>query len=214
MATFYQYDPEENNRYVARVEASHQPANSTTASPPNFGDSRPFYWTGSSWSEIRKLEEDPVEKFYPEDEVVFDSPESPISFESKKIYHYHPKTKIFFAEDEADVSPLEPEKLLIPAHATTVAPPATGDNEVAIFDGSGWIVSPKIEEEIELSEEDPWELIRKIRNQKLTESDWTQLLDSPLSEAERLTWSEYRSKLRDIPQNFDSPEKIAWPQEP
>lgn len=214
MATFYQYDPEENNRYVARVEASHQPANSTTASPPNFGDSRPFYWTGSSWSETAKIEEAPVERFYPEDDVVYESNESGSGFLSKKIYHYHPKTKIFFSEDEADESPLEPGKLLVPAHATTVAPPATGEDEVAVFDGSGWIISPKTETEIELPESDPWELVRKIRNQKLNDSDWTQLLDSPLSETERLTWAEYRAKLRDIPQNFDSPDKIVWPKEP
>jgi hypothetical protein len=34
--------------------------------------------------------------------------------------------------------------------------------------------------------------------QLLFRSDWTQLLDSPLSESKRKEWAEYRSKLRDL----------------
>jgi hypothetical protein len=214
MATFYQYDPDESNRYVAKVEMSHQPLNSTTAAPPHFGDSRPFYWTGSSWSEVPKAEEPISEKFYPDDNVVFNSDLDNSQISEQKIYHYDPKTKIFTGEDFADKSPLEPGKFLIPAHSTISPPPPLEDGKVAVFDGSKWIISEKTDEDVEVSEEDPWEIVRLLRNKKLKESDWTQLLDSPLSDADRLTWAEYRARLRSIPQDFSSPQEIIWPKKP
>ena len=46
--------------------------------------------------------------------------------------------------------------------------------------------------------------IRTIRNNKLINSDWTQLVDSPLSEEKKNEWKIYRQKLRDItkPENI------------
>lgn len=45
------------------------------------------------------------------------------------------------------------------------------------------------------------ESFRKERNLLLQESDWTQLVDSPLSEEKKLEWKEYRQKLRDATQS-------------
>lgn len=58
-----------------------------------------------------------------------------------------------------------------------------------------------------------WEQIRSQRNVLLTESDWITLADSnpkPSKEA----WLAYRQALRDIPQNFSTPESVVWPAKP
>ena len=65
----------------------------------------------------------------------------------------------------------------------------------------------RVEEEVDIVS------IRQIRNEKLAESDWTQLPDSPLSEEKKLEWKNYRQMLRDItkksPMNFDLINKPA-----
>ena len=39
---------------------------------------------------------------------------------------------------------------------------------------------------------------RAVRNKKLTDSDWTQAPDSPLSEEKKKEWATYRQALRDL----------------
>ena len=58
---------------------------------------------------------------------------------------------------------------------------------------------------VQKKEEVNLEGLRFIRNSKLKESDWTQLLDSPLTEEKKLEWREYRQRLRDItkPENLN-----------
>ena len=46
---------------------------------------------------------------------------------------------------------------------------------------------------------------RKIRNDLLTDSDWTQMNDSPLTNEAKTAWATYRQELRDI-SDLD-----AWP---
>ena len=50
---------------------------------------------------------------------------------SQTIYNYDPITRIFTGASEADESPLEPGVYLIPAHATTTAPPKPKKGQVA-----------------------------------------------------------------------------------
>lgn len=59
------------------------------------------------------------------------------------VYNYDPKTKEYLHNAEpAQIDPLDPNNLLIPAHATTVDPPETGKNEVAVFEEEAgtWLV--------------------------------------------------------------------------
>jgi hypothetical protein len=56
------------------------------------------------------------------------------------IYHYIADTGIFYAEGVADESPLEPGIFLVPAYATTVAPPEITEPEIAVFRNGGWNV--------------------------------------------------------------------------
>jgi len=57
-----------------------------------------------------------------------------------KTYNYIADTGIFYSEGVADESPLEPGVFLIPAHATTVAPPEVTEPEVAVFKDGEWSV--------------------------------------------------------------------------
>ena len=44
-----------------------------------------------------------------------------------------------------------------------------------------------------------WAKLRLIRNFLLLDSDWSQLGDAPLTDAEKAKWVTYRQKLRDVP---------------
>lgn len=58
--------------------------------------------------------------------------------------------------------------------------------------------------------------LRLVRNEKLKESDWTQLIDCPLSKSEVKRWSVYRQYLRDLPELYESNgvlflDEVQWP---
>lgn len=59
--------------------------------------------------------------------------------------------------------------------------------------------------------------VRVLRNKKIQTSDWTQMPDSPLTEAQRAEWAAYRQALRDVPQNnanATSLDEVQWPLKP
>ena len=62
-----------------------------------------------------------------------------------------------------------------------------------------------------------WVNIRTERDKLLTESDWTQGNDTPLSDADVAKWKTYRTSLRDLPSDQSSKTKysdITWPTKP
>jgi hypothetical protein len=67
---------------------------------------------------------------------------------------------------------------------------------------------------IDLGNTPLYDILRQDRNQKLKESDWTQLSDSPLSTQDKLAWSIYRQLLRDLPANTNDPSNPTWPEIP
>lgn len=56
------------------------------------------------------------------------------------IYHFDHRG-VFAGSSEADPSPLEPGKFIIPARATTLAPPVLPDDQVAKWNGAEWVAS-------------------------------------------------------------------------
>jgi len=56
--------------------------------------------------------------------------------------------------------------------------------------------------------------LREERNTKLTESDWTQYTDSPLTDEDKASWTTYRQELRDLPANTPDPADPTWPVAP
>lgn len=68
-----------------------------------------------------------------------------------------------------------------------------------------------------LTEDETTELIRKIRNVRLKDSDWTQGADSPLSDTKKTEWQTYRQALRDLPagyQDTNNIDEVAFPNLP
>lgn len=59
-----------------------------------------------------------------------------------------------------------------------------------------------------LTSELKWQSVRGFRDSILAQSDWTQLQDST---ANKQAWASYRNLLRNIPQDFSTPESIVWP---
>ena len=53
--------------------------------------------------------------------------------------------------------------------------------------------------------------VRSIRNERLKESDWTQIADSTANKA---VWATYRQALRDISSQEGFPWVITWPVQP
>lgn len=58
--------------------------------------------------------------------------------------------------------------------------------------------------------ENPLDFVRAQRTLLLSESDWTQAADSPLSDAKKAEWVTYRQALRDLP----AADPISWPSAP
>lgn len=53
--------------------------------------------------------------------------------------------------------------------------------------------------------------IRKERDAKLSELDWTQVADAPV---DKTAWATYRQALRDITSQAGFPNEVTWPTEP
>ncbi|WP_298770406.1 tail fiber assembly protein [uncultured Shewanella sp.] len=59
-----------------------------------------------------------------------------------------------------------------------------------------------------------WDAIRLKRDSLITATDWTQTLDCQLSDEKKSEFINYRQTLRNIPQFFDEPAAVVWPEEP
>ena len=71
-------------------------------------------------------------------------------------------------------------------------------NEFVITDGSAVVRTDNI-----------LQIVRDLRSSLLTESDWTQATDSPLSDSKKAEWATYRQALRDLPGSYSDGDSIA-----
>jgi hypothetical protein len=99
----------------------------------------------------------------------------------------------------------------------TIDQVSLNDGESAI-EGNYSGLEYKIENNQAVARTEPiTELIRQKRNDLLIASDWTQVNDSPLTDAKKIEWSTYRQELRDLPSyhqsttNFDD---VVFPTQP
>lgn len=56
-----------------------------------------------------------------------------------------------------------------------------------------------------------WRELRLSRRRLLSNSDWTQVPDTPVDSA---AWAVYRQQLRDLPANTTDPRNVVWPEPP
>ena len=77
-----------------------------------------------------------------------------------------------------------------------------------------WIVADATAEEIAIRIEEMAQSIRTQRNQMLSDSDWTQVDDTPLTNTAKQEWAIYRQALRDITKQDGFPASITWPVQP
>lgn len=93
------------------------------------------------------------------------------------------------------------------------------------FSGSMFVIHPHEVVEIKLwvkyTAEEKAEIdaqkaaaVRRERNAKLAECDWTQLNDTPLDNPAKVEWTNYRQSLRDITNQAGFPHNVVWPVKP
>jgi hypothetical protein len=74
-----------------------------------------------------------------------------------------------------------------------------------------WVATDVSAEELAQRTENQANNVRSERNQKLSNSDWTQLADAQVN---KTAWATYRQSLRDVPSQTGFPHEVTWPEKP
>ena len=114
--------------------------------------------------------------------------------ESFNIYQVEMKNSGYDNDDSKDV--------------TEVTPTLSGSIYMQTY-----TISDADTETINKRREIKWSEVRSGRDSLLSESDWTQFNDSPISGSTLTDWQTYRQSLRDITNQSD-PYDITWPNIP
>jgi len=77
-----------------------------------------------------------------------------------------------------------------------------------------WLEEGNSPDPVELTPGEGIEGLRSQRNSLLTETDWTQLSDCPLSPEQKENYIKYRQELRDIPGKYSNIYEVVWPRKP
>ena len=83
-----------------------------------------------------------------------------------------------------------------------------------------WVVSDKTSEEIEEIQaritQEALKVNTDIRNRRLSKSDWTQLVDAPLTDDQKADYAAWRQEMRDLTSHASWPnlEEADWPLDP
>lgn len=91
------------------------------------------------------------------------------------------------------------------------------DLQIPEWDGNQWIESEtdaQRQDRLEQEEQDQWDRICSKRDNLLSATDWTVLPDAPLTDAQVSEAKTYRQSLRDLPQTYDTPEQVEYPNAP
>ncbi len=59
-----------------------------------------------------------------------------------------------------------------------------------------------------------WAQVRAQRNTLITATDWSQMVDAPISSGDKTAMAQYRQQLRDLPQTTTDPTQVVYPPVP
>jgi hypothetical protein len=76
-----------------------------------------------------------------------------------------------------------------------------------------WNIVDATEEELATKKEEKWLEVRDMRDSLLSQSDWTQFQDSPITGSQLTDWQTYRQSLRDVTSQ-SNPFDLIWPTKP
>lgn len=130
-----------------------------------------------------------------------------------KIYHYHQTSGELMGEGVADADPMDAGGWLIPAHATTVEPPAHVEGSTRHFLAGGWEykdVPPPPAPPPAPTTPDPLDVCKGDAKMRLMETDWAMLGDVAIGN--RAAFEAYRATVRAI---YLAPvASPVWPERP
>lgn len=160
------------------------------------------------------------------------------------LYNYDNTTGEYLGSSNAQANPKAEGEFLPRANATEQAPPIYEDGEKPVFKNNKWVVLKDhrgktaynandrddlyiVEElgdlkegfvleqpELVLSDDEKWEQVRQKRNNLLSQSDWTVLIDSPLTDEKKQEYITYRQALRNLPSKYNNPDDVIYPDQP
>lgn len=120
-----------------------------------------------------------------------------------KVYSFYPETGIFAGITNAQESPLERDKFLIPAYATEVEPPEEKDGFNRVFQNGTWVYAAILSGQTEPSAQPVYTqaMVRAEGARRLA------LIAAPYSPEERETWSQQVTEAKAIQAdaNADAP---------
>ena len=93
-------------------------------------------------------------------------------------------------------------------NVTEVTPTLSGSVYVQTYE-----ITDADETTLNIRKEIKWSEIREERNRLLSQCDWTQFQDSPITGSQLTDWQTYRQSLRDVTSQSD-PYNIIWPTQP
>jgi hypothetical protein len=108
-----------------------------------------------------------------------------------------------------NVFPVYPRATPQPDHTKNVT-----EGTPALQDGKWvqvWNITDATAEEVAQRTEAQANQVRAERNQKLSDTDWTQVADAPV---DKQAWAEYRQALRNVPDQAGFPWDVQWPEMP
>ena len=135
------------------------------------------------------------------------------------IVYQTDKDGVFVGITKTDVDPKDTSNTLLPAGAVEVQPPSFTDSQFVRWDGSAWGIEDIPSKEVdETPLADPDQDARNERNfllnqhvdPRMSNPLWWSSLDGTL----QADIEQYRLDLLDVPQQFEFPHNITWPQEP
>jgi hypothetical protein len=160
------------------------------------------------------------------------------------LHDYDSITGEYLGSSKAQANPKAEGEFLPRANATDKKLPSYGDGEKPVFKNNKWVVLKDYrgktaynandrddlyivrdlgdlqdgfvleQPELVLSDDEKWEQVRQKRNNLLAQSDWTVLIDSPLTDEKKQEYITYRQALRDLPSKYNNPDNVVYPDQP